>query len=290
MATPRKRWFKVAESLLDEPWTREQKMTLILLMGEMNRRWARNGLSAEDACRIVLSEAAVQEITGLKRIRSGYGALAELSRSVSLEVSLENGFVSVHWPKFAEFQELGARSPGSERAVSGLKMPSPTPSPSPSPKKEKKEESPAAAGAPPSAGAPLFDEPPVKAKRPATERVEPPEAIEFADQFAAAVLGVHPSARPPSPSARREWIREARLMIERDQRPLAELQAVADWLFNSEQSDAQFWRRNVLSVPKFREKYVKLDAARRSERVQPIRKPGPLEQAARNILARAAAR
>lgn len=152
------------------------------------------------------------------------------------------------------------------------------------------EESPAAAGAPP---LDVLDADPPRAKtKPREERTEPPEAIEFADAFSAAVQGVHPAARPPTPTARREWIRETRLMLERDQRPLAELRAVADWLFNSADSNAQFWRRNVLSVPKFREKYVKLDAARRSERAGPIRqhKPGPLEQAARNILARAGVR
>ena len=166
-------------------------------------------------------------------------------------------------------------------------------SPSTSTREDKKEESPAAAGAPPLELEPVEAPSRSKPKRTAQEkpeRPEPPEAIEFADAFAAAVQGVHPAARPPTPTARREWIRETRLMLERDQRPLSELRAVADWLFNSANSDAQFWRRNVLSVPKFREKFVKLDAARRSERVQPIRKPGAVEQAMRNILASAGGR
>jgi hypothetical protein len=161
-------------------------------------------------------------------------------------------------------------------------------SPSTNPREEIREESSAAAAAPPLDLFPSDAAPQVKPKRTPPERIEPPEAIEFADAFAAAVQGVNPAARPPTPTARGEWIRETRLMLERDQRPLAELRAVADWLFNSADSDAMFWRKNVLSVPKFRQQYVRLYAAKRSavHVKQQSTREGPAQRAVRNIVER----
>ena len=47
-----------------------------------------------------------------------------------------------------------------------------------------------------------------------------------------------------------KWRDAARLLIDRDRRPLAEAHALIDWC-----QDSEFWRPNVQSMPKFREKY-----------------------------------
>jgi hypothetical protein len=47
-----------------------------------------------------------------------------------------------------------------------------------------------------------------------------------------------------------KWRDAARLMIDRDERPVAEIHALIDWC-----QDSDFWRPNVQSMPKFREKY-----------------------------------
>ena len=50
-----------------------------------------------------------------------------------------------------------------------------------------------------------------------------------------------------------KWRTEARLMLDRDKRDPAEIRAVIDWTVKD-----SFWRANVLSVPKLREKYDQL--------------------------------
>jgi hypothetical protein len=62
------------------------------------------------------------------------------------------------------------------------------------------------------------------------------------------------------PTITAKWRTAARLMIDADGRPEDEIHRAIDWC----QSD-EFWRGNVLSMPKLREKYdqLKLQAARR---------------------------
>jgi hypothetical protein len=50
-----------------------------------------------------------------------------------------------------------------------------------------------------------------------------------------------------------KWREAARLLIDRDQRSLDEAHALIDWC-----QDSEFWRSNILSLPKFREQYDKL--------------------------------
>lgn len=61
-----------------------------------------------------------------------------------------------------------------------------------------------------------------------------------------------------------KWRDAARLMIDRDERPIAEIHALIDW-----SQDSDFWRANVQSMPKFREKYdtLRLQAQSRGLRV-----------------------
>jgi hypothetical protein len=62
------------------------------------------------------------------------------------------------------------------------------------------------------------------------------------------------------PNARSEtWLREARLLVESDKRPVDQILAVIEWLGTSS-SDASFWRTVVLSVPKLRQKFPQLVA------------------------------
>jgi hypothetical protein len=49
------------------------------------------------------------------------------------------------------------------------------------------------------------------------------------------------------------WRDSARLLLDRDQRPLDEARRLIDWC-----QDDQFWRQNILSMPKFRDQYDKL--------------------------------
>lgn len=55
------------------------------------------------------------------------------------------------------------------------------------------------------------------------------------------------------PAVTTRWRTAARLMLDRDKRTEADVHAAIDWC----QSD-EFWRANVLSMPKLREKYEQL--------------------------------
>lgn len=55
------------------------------------------------------------------------------------------------------------------------------------------------------------------------------------------------------PTVTAKWRTEARLMLDRDDRPLAEVLAIIEWATHH-----RFWRSNILSVPTLREKYDRL--------------------------------
>lgn len=61
------------------------------------------------------------------------------------------------------------------------------------------------------------------------------------------------------PRITKKWLDSARLMIDRDGRTEDQIHAAIDWVHNSE-----FWRANILSIPKLREKWdtLKLQAER----------------------------
>ncbi len=52
------------------------------------------------------------------------------------------------------------------------------------------------------------------------------------------------------PESLNAWYKQAELLLEKDQRPFAEIQKVLHFVHN----DA-FWSMNILSIPKFRQKY-----------------------------------
>lgn len=112
MATPRKRYFKVADSILREPMPRDAKLTLLMLMAWLNQRWARDGIPDEDAGNALLTRGALVEVSGRSQFKSGANALRTLTKFVSMSVEVQGEFVSVSWPKFAEFQYSQSRSEG----------------------------------------------------------------------------------------------------------------------------------------------------------------------------------
>jgi hypothetical protein len=66
-----------------------------------------------------------------------------------------------------------------------------------------------------------------------------------------AKLMIENGCRPPSVTA--QWRDSARLLLDKDGRPLAEVERVLRWC----QAD-EFWRVNILSLPKFRQQYDRL--------------------------------
>jgi len=133
VSTPRKRWFRVADSLLREPWDRDTKATLVLLAAHLSSRWASEGLSAAEGCRAVLSRHALAEITGRVRLDKARRSIARLAHHTGIEVSLEGDNTTIFWPKFSEFQGWTTLDRG--RYDPSERPSSPAPAPAPAPKR-----------------------------------------------------------------------------------------------------------------------------------------------------------
>lgn len=73
----------------------------------------------------------------------------------------------------------------------------------------------------------------------------------------AAAVERNDSKRPTITAA---WRTDARLMLDRDKRPLAEVLKIIDWT-----ADHQFWRTNVMAVPTLRKQYDKLRLQRETD-------------------------
>lgn len=71
------------------------------------------------------------------------------------------------------------------------------------------------------------------------------------------------SAKPVGAGAK--WRDSARLLLDRDNRPLNEALRLIDWC-----QENDFWRSNVLSMPKFREKYDTLRLQAERDRGRPV--------------------
>jgi hypothetical protein len=66
------------------------------------------------------------------------------------------------------------------------------------------------------------------------------------------------------PAIGKGWLDSARLMLDRDGRSVEEIHAAIDWCQNH-----HFWRANILSMPKLREKFDQLRKQAIAERTQP---------------------
>lgn len=129
MATPRKHWFKVADSVLREEWSNDTLATHVRLMAWLNQRWARDGIEHEKAGSAVIGGFDAMAITGVKRAHVALQRLASHplvagltsaraslvgvcpSSGALLENTQSPTAVLLEWSKFSEFQEYGSRLP-----------------------------------------------------------------------------------------------------------------------------------------------------------------------------------
>jgi hypothetical protein len=126
LATPRKRWFKVADAILREDWTPETRGIVVGLMAWLHQRWSRDGITAEEAGHALISAADAMLITGDRRPHIAVQRLSTLpvhaglsGATASVERTKGGSSVRLSWPNFAIFQDLDSRSSGSRRGVTG---------------------------------------------------------------------------------------------------------------------------------------------------------------------------
>lgn len=137
MATPRKRWFRVADSIGRESWDNDTLALCIRLMAHLNTRWARDGLEGDEAAMVTLRPGDLMEISGCRRLDRARARLAALAGEIlaepeardplnirrtsgersrehpldvagnltSMSVTYLGDVTEIRWRKFAEFQE-----------------------------------------------------------------------------------------------------------------------------------------------------------------------------------------
>lgn len=135
MATPRKNWFKVADSVAFEDWPNDVAATFLRLGAYLNTRWARDGRLAVDRGRTTISSAVLQQLTGSGSLARARRVLRSLATHVTLVIDEQGTSTVVEWPKYAEFQgsESGSGDATETDASPAVPSPSPISEPSPSP-------------------------------------------------------------------------------------------------------------------------------------------------------------
>ncbi len=111
MATSRKRFFvRIPEALvLREDLTTDQLGILARLLGWLNQRRYRDGLSVEEGCSAVIRPAALALITGRHQRVHAERSLRALGLLVACSVNARGELVEITWPNCAEL--LGWVSP-----------------------------------------------------------------------------------------------------------------------------------------------------------------------------------
>mgnify|MGYP003659983131 CR=1 FL=1 len=125
MATQRKKWFKVADSVQHEDWSNDVAATFLRLLAHMNTRWAREGKDPSSACSVSLSRANAMLLTGSGSLARARSILRELSTHVSLTLHEQGTSTSVEWPNYAIFQGLASGSGAAVKSVTPEAVPPP---------------------------------------------------------------------------------------------------------------------------------------------------------------------
>jgi len=125
MATNRKAWFKVADSIGRDDLSNDELATLIRLMGALNTQWARDGLTAEESTSIVLRPVDLMALTGSRSLVRARRTIVHMRANVSLTVEEQGANTRIKWPKWASFQGLTTRKQGKPDPEIAPRLPPP---------------------------------------------------------------------------------------------------------------------------------------------------------------------
>lgn len=107
MATPRKRWFRVAESILRDEMTVEQRSTFLGLLAWFNQRRARDGVRGSRAQEASIPPGDLLTITLQTTLDAAREFLRDVEKRFDLTIEERGAFTHVSWPMLAKFQEWG---------------------------------------------------------------------------------------------------------------------------------------------------------------------------------------
>ena len=112
MATPRKRYFIVAEKVLNRQWSNDQLAGLVRLMAYLNARWASEGIDHDEAGYAEISKSDAMKITGKGRVDVAAKSLRSLADIAEMSVQRRGDVFVILWPNFPVFQGYGTRKSG----------------------------------------------------------------------------------------------------------------------------------------------------------------------------------
>ena len=125
MATPRKKWVKVEDSIGRDDLSNDELATLIRLMTYLNTQWARDGLNGEAAARILLRPVDLMACTGSESLARARRIIDACSVKVELTVTRYSKNTEVFWPKYLVAQGLDTPEQGKPGETLGNKSPPP---------------------------------------------------------------------------------------------------------------------------------------------------------------------
>lgn len=126
--TARKRFFRVADSVLREPWDNDVLACAVRLMAYLNTRWARDQLDNEAAGSATVSIVDLMAITGKRRADVARKLAERLADVVSISIEHRGEVSLISWAKFPSFQKFDSRNgpetaPKSPAPISDLQSP-----------------------------------------------------------------------------------------------------------------------------------------------------------------------
>lgn len=300
MATPRKAWFRVPDSIWEEGFSNDEIAFLVRLQAVMNTRWARNGLTAEEAGVCRLTRAQLLEVSGRGRGDVARKLADRCADLVSLRVEYDGDFTVIYWPKWPVFQQLDSRFRGKDdpgtASVDTTTPPPPPPPPHDAPEGMSSGSDAGASGEHSEGQGGRSEKPPSPERQ-----AELAAAEQLVDEFVAGRRRQNPNTRAPAAKARRTWVREADRMLRLDpaDRTLDGACERIAWLFGPPEGatgpprgrNAEFWSGAIQSVPKLREHWDRLTTAMEHDAQQGAshdrsHKPGPIRAAGDRILER----
>lgn len=117
MATPRKNWFKVPDSIAFDNLTNDELAGLIRLQGYMNARWARDGRKENERGRADLDSRLMMMITGKRRADVAAKSIERLANIGEMFIQHNADTIEIFWPNYAIFQESDSRKLPSPRLL-----------------------------------------------------------------------------------------------------------------------------------------------------------------------------
>lgn len=294
MATPRKRWFRVADGILREDFTAEQRSTFLGLLAWFNQRRQRDGCKGVRAQEASIPPGDLLTITLAATLEAARECCKNISERFELVIEPRGAFTFVRWPNLAKFQEWGrpsrARRLPAKRPPIARELPSPAPSPAPSPNREEVQEEEKKETASPAGPAPLARTAP-EVPAPRSKKEPSNGARERAAALAVLVRAAVPGQRIPANLDL--WAADIELLNARDEWAWAEIDRVIDWIFHG---NSWKWNLNIRSAKTLREKFAYLHAqmlspngASQAARIDPKRPVYPEEAWERRLAAKTAA-